>query len=596
MKATRSRKSADQPHVEIGNRYAREVVAGKIAACKWVRLACQRHLDDLARQKDRTFDYRFDPAAAERVCRFVELFPHVKGAWASRGETLVMQPWQVFLTICIFGWKNKVDGFRRFRRALLVVPRKNGKSAWAAAIGLYMLAADGEHGAEIYSGATTEKQAWEVFRPARIMAQRQAAYRAHYGVTVNASNLHVLSNESRFEPMIGNPGDGSSPHCALIDEYHEHATDDMLATMQTGMGARDQPLILVITTAGSNIAGPCYAMVVEARRMLDGIVEDDELFALMYGLDGPVGKPEDEDYTPGDDWTSVDALRKANPNFGVSVGEKFLLSEQRQAINNARHVSRFKTKHLNEWVNAKEAYFNVQRWIESAAPGLTIEDFAEQPCRVGLDLASKVDIAAMEIVFRLADCDCAKAAELIKAGFQYARFGRYYLPAAAVEKDENEHYQAWNREGLIVQSDGEMNDMQVIRDDILGIRDRHQLEEVAYDPDQARMMVSELQAEGVACAEVTATMKNFSDPMKEMDGLIRGRAIAHNGDPIFTWMLSNVVTKVNHKDQVYPRKERDENKIDGPVAHIMVLGRSMIIDEPAPTSPWDDPEFSLVGA
>ncbi|EXL08620.1 terminase large subunit [Aquamicrobium defluvii] len=584
MKRTRSRRSAEHPHVAVGNQYAKDVVAGKIPACKWVRLACQRHLDDLKRQKDRAFDYRFDPAEAEKVCRFVELMPHAKGAWASRGETLVMQPWQVFLTICIFGWLNKVDGFRRFRRALLLVPRKNGKSAWAAAIGLYMLAADGEHGAEVYSGATTEKQAWEVFRPARIMAMRQAAFREHYGVTVNASNLHMLSNESRFEPVIGKPGDGSSPHCAIIDEYHEHATDDMLATMQTGMGARDQPLTLVITTAGSNIAGPCYAMMQEARRMLDGIVDDDELFALMYGLD------------PEDDWTEEASLRKANPNFGVSVGDKFLLSEQRQAINNARHVSRFKTKHLNEWVNAKEVFFNIQRWIESAVPGLSVDDFAGQPCRIGLDLASKVDVAAMEITFKLDECDCPKAGELIEAGFRFARFGRYYLPSAAIEKGENEHYQAWHRDGLIVQSDGEMNDMTMIRDDILGTRDRHQLLEVAYDPDQARMMVSELQAEGIACTEVFATMKNFSEPMKEMDGLIRERAIAHDGDPIFTWMLSNVVTKANHRDQVYPRKERDENKIDGPVAHIMALGRWMIADEPAPASPWDDPEFSLVNA
>jgi len=596
MKPTRSRRSADHPHVDAGNHYAREVVAGKLPACKWVRLACQRHLDDLASSKSSNYPFRFDAKAAEKVCRFIDLMPHVKGAWAARRETLVMQPWQVFLTICIFGWINKADGFRRFRRALLLVPRKNGKSAWAAAIGLYMLAADGEHGAEVYSGATTEKQALEVFRPARIMAMRTAAFREHYGVQVNASNLHILGNESRFEPIIGKPGDGSSPHCAIVDEYHEHDTDDQVATMQTGMGARDQPLTLVISTAGSNIAGPCYAMMIEARRMLDGIVEDDELFALMYGIDGPIGKPGDDDYRPGDDWTSELALRKANPNFGVSVGEKFLLSEQRQAINNARHVSRFKTKHLNEWVNAKTAYFNVQRYIESAVPGLKIEDFAKQPCRIGLDLASKVDVAAMEITFKLDECDCAKAAKLIEAGFQYVRFGRYYLPSAAIEKDENEHYQTWHREGLIVQSDGEKNDLVLVRDDILGIRDRHQLQEVAYDPDQARMMVSELEADGITCTEVTASMKNFSEPMKEMDALIRSRAIAHDGDPMFTWMLGNVVTIPNHKDQVYPRKQGDENKIDGPVAHIMALGRSMATDEPPPKSPWDDPEFSLVGA
>jgi len=586
MPPTRSPSSAKKhPHVEIGTRYAKQIVAGKIPANKWVKLACQRHLDDLVRQKSRDFDYRFDPAAAEKVCRFIELMPHTKGAWAARGERLVMSPWQVFLTICIFGWKKKLDGFRRFRRALLLVPRKNGKSAWAAAIGLYMLAADGENGAEVYSGATTEKQAWEVFRPAKIMAQRTPEFREHFGVQVNAKSVFVLSNESRFEPVIGKPGDGASPSLAIVDEYHEHDTDDLMATMETGMGARDQPLALVITTAGSDISGPCYSMVLDARRMLDGIIEDDALFALMYGLD-----------QKGDDWTTPAALEKANPNIGVSVSREFLLAQQRQAINNARHVSRFKTKHLNEWVNAKTAYFNVQRWQDAEVKGLKLEDFKGQPVRIGMDLASKVDIAALELSFRLDRCDCARAKELRAAGYRYVRFGRYYLPEATVEAGENEHYQAWQARGLLTQTDGEMIDYTVIRDDILGLRDDFQLEEVDYDPEQARMMVAELQGEGITCVEVTATMKNFSEPMKEMEAMIRERTIAHDGDEIFAWMLGNVVTKENHKDQVYPRKERNENKIDGPVAHIMVL-RGWIEGEAAPAkSPWDDEEYSLVGA
>lgn len=577
MKPTHSRKSItkrpiarsdrQRNYIEIGNKYARDVVDGNIPNCKWVILACRRHLSDLDQQPGEGFAYRFDDRAATKVCRFIENHYHTKGEWASRREHLVMQPWQVFLTICIFGWLNKEDGFRRFRRAILLVPRKNGKSAWAAAIGLYMLAADGEHGAEVFSGATSEKQALEVFRPARLMALRNGAFTGHYGVEVNAANLHILSNGSRFEPVIGKPGDGSSPSCAIVDEYHEHETDELLATMQTGMGARRQPLVLVITTAGWNIAGPCYAMMQEARRMLEGIIDDDELFALLFGIDDK------------DDWTLPETLQKANPNYGVSIGEKFLLSEQKQAINNARHVTKFKTKHLNEWVNAKDVFFNVQRWIGAEVGGLKLDDFLGQPVRIGLDLASKVDIAAIELVFRLDRCNCERASALIKDGYKYARFGRYYLPSAAVERPDAEHYQGWKDHFIV--ADGEMNDQTQIRDDIFDIRDKFQLEEVSYDPDQARMMVSELEAKGIKCTEVTASMKNFSDPMKEMDGLIRERCIAHNGDEVFSWMLSNVVTKANHRDQVYPRKERNENKIDGVVAHIMSLSRWMQLDEVA---------------
>lgn len=577
------RSLADQPHVDAGNKYARDVISGKIPACKWVRLACQRHVDDIAAQKGKDFAYRFDATAAEKWCRFLELLPHTKGAWARKAENLKLEPWQCFKTICLMGWLRKEDGLRRFRKAIILEPRKNAKSTWAAGIGLGMLCIDDEYGAEIYSGATSEKQAWEVFRPARLMAQKRPALLSHYGVTVNASNLHILKDGSRFEPLIGKPGDGASPSCAIVDEYHEHDTDDMVATMETGMGAREQPLLLIITTAGDNLAGPCFAAVKEAEKVLEGVIANDEVFALIYTVDGPSGQKGEPDYYPGDDWTSELALRKANPNFDISVSGEFLLARQRDAINNARKVGTFKTKHLNMWVQAREAYFNVQRWMESAVPDLTLEGFRNQPCRIGLDLASKVDIAAMELTFKLSECDCPKAKDLIGKGYKFARFGRYYLPDATVEMGENEHYQGWVGEGIITSTDGDMIDYITIREDILGYNDMFQLEEVAFDPHQARMMVSELVEEGVPCIEVRPLVLNFSEPMKEMEGMIRERAIAHDGDPVFTWMLSNVVAKPDAKDNVYPRKERQENKIDGPVAHMMALARWMDGDVEGPS-------------
>ncbi|MBO9589075.1 terminase TerL endonuclease subunit [Devosia sp.] len=560
MKRTLSAPSAKStPHVDAANRYAKGVVSGKIPANKWVKLACKRHLDDMARQKDRAFAYRFDANAAEKWCKFIELLPHIKGEWARKAQNLTLEPWQCFKTICIFGWLRKDDGLRRFRKALILEPRKNAKSTWAAAIGLGMLTIDNEHGAEIYSGATTEKQAWEVFKPARLMAIKRPQLLQHFGVTVNASNIHILGDGSKFEPMIGNPGDGASPSCAIVDEYHEHDTDVMVDTMETGMGAREQPLLLIITTAGDNLAGPCYAAVQEAEKVLDGIIENDELFALIYGVD------------KDDDWTSDLALRKANPNYDISVKGEFLRARQRDAIQNARKVGVFKTKHLNMWVQARDAYFNIQRWQESADTGLKLEDFKGKPCRIGVDLASTVDIAAIELTFEHGD------------GF--ARFGRYYLPEATIELPENEHYRGWRDapEKWITQTDGDMIDYVTIRDDLLQLRDDgFMIAEVAFDPHQAMMMMAELQAEGYETVEVRPLTLNFSPAMKQMDGLIRSRKIVHNGDPVFTWMLSNVVAKPDAKDNVYPRKNRPENKIDGPVAHMMALARWMAVQEATP--------------
>lgn len=556
------------PHVDLANEYAKAVAAKKILACKWVILACKRHLKDLAKAKKKNYPYRFDPAKAEKVCKFIELLPHTKGVWAAKHEKIKLEPWQCFKTVCLFGWVRKHDNLRRFRRALILEPRKNAKSTWAAGVGLYMLLADGEHGAEVYSGATTEKQAWEVFRPARLMALQTPALISAYGLSVNASNLHVLGNSSRFEPLIGKPGDGASASLSIVDEYHEHDTDDLVDTMETGMGAREQPLSLIITTAGDNLAGPCYAALQDAEKMLEGVVENEELFALIYTVD------------PKDDWTSEKALRKANPNYDISVKGEFLLTQQRNAISNARKAGTFKTKHLNMWVSARAAYFNIQRWHESEVPGLKLEDFVRQPCRIGMDLASKVDIAALEILFKLDQCECDKAQELIEKGFEYARFGKYFLPEATINEPENEHYRGYHLGEWLDQTDGEMIDYIEIRETIRDINNNFQLEEVAYDPAQAMMMVSELIDEGIACVEVRPLVLNFSEPMKQMDGLIRGHKIAHNGDPVYTWMLSNVVSKPDKKDNVYPNKDRDENKIDGPVAEMMAMAR-FIAAQPA---------------
>lgn len=572
MKKTRSRPSADLPHVEAGTKYAEGVVSRAIPACQWVFLACQRHLNDLEASKRAEYPYRFDAKAAEKWCKFLELLPHTKGEWGRKGLKLKLEPWQCFKTMCIFGWLRKADGLRRFRKALLLEPRKNAKSTWAAGIGLGFMSIDGDHGAEVYSGATTEKQAWEVFKPARLMAMKTSAFLDFYGVTIGAKSIHRLADGSKFEPLIGNPGDGASPSCAIVDEYHEHSTDAMVDTMETGMGAREQPLLLIITTAGDNLAGPCYAMQQEAEKVLSGVIENDEFFALIYTIDKE------------DDWTSDVALMKANPNIDVSVKGEFLRARRRDALQNPRKVGTFKTKHLNLWVQARNAYFDIQKWGECADAKLRLEDFKGLPCKIGLDLASTIDIAAMELTF--------------EHDGGYARFGRYYLPEATIELPENEHYRGWRdaAERWITQTDGDMIDYVAIRDDILGLVDQgYLIDEIAFDPHQAHMMMAELRQEGIPCVEVRPLVLNFSPAMKQMDGLIRARKYRHNGDPVFTWMLSNVVAKADAKDNVYPRKDRVENKIDGPVAHMMALARWMVGTE-SQSSPWDDPEFSLAGA
>jgi phage terminase large subunit-like protein len=559
---------ADRDFAAIGEQYARDVVGKKIPAGKYVRLACKRHLDDLRKQRRRNYPYRFDPARAARICKFVELLPHTKGRWARTKERIRLEPWQVFILGCVFGWLRKADGLRRFRKLFLLVPRKNGKSIIAAGIGLYMLCADGEAGAEVYSGATNEKQAWEVFRPAKLMADRTPALQSRWGVEVLAKTISIPGDESRFETLIGKPGDGQSPSCAIHDEYHEHPDSDQLDAMETGMGARDQPLQVIITTAGDNLAGPCYADVQDHRKVLEGVIANDELFYIEYSID------------KGDDWKSEDALKKANPNFGVSVSDDFLRARQREAIGTPRKAGAFKTKHLDLWVSARAAYFDVEAWRRCtddripvrAAEALEMPWLQGRRCKIGLDLASKIDIAAMEYLFEPEGGVATK-------DDPYIRIGRYFVPSGKVA--ETPAYLGWDALNLLDVTPGDIIDYGEIELAIVEAASKFQVEHVAYDPHQATYLVTRLMAEGVPVIEYRPLVINFSEPMKELDALTKSRRIRHGGCPVMEWEMSNVVAQPDKKDNVYPTKPNEQSKIDNPVALISALGVSMNEEAPA---------------
>lgn len=561
-------------------RYARDVLKGKVLACEWVRLACKRHLDDLERAKKKAWPYKFDAAKAVRACEFIELMPHTKGKWARDGLTLALEDWQVFKTVVLMGWVRKKDGMRRFRRAFILEPRKNGKSAWAAALALYFMVADGEFGAEVYPGATTEKQAWEVFRPARLMALRSPDLSAHFHIEVNASNLHTLSDGSRMEPIIGKPGDGSSPSLAITDEYHEHADDSQVEAMVTGMGAREQPLHLVITTAGDNIGGPCYEAQLESQKVLQGVIENDELFAIMFTID------------KNDDPFTVAALRKANPNFDVSVSADFLMARLKEAMGNARLQGRFKTKHLNMWVGSRSGAFNVKSWIDCGREGLTLEDFRGHSCIIGVDLSSKTDLAAIEILIPLGEYTPGE-----EIAPRFARFGRYYLPRDTIDKPENERYQGWRDQGILREADGAIIDYDDIFEDILDVARVHGLEidGIGADPSRATHLMTRLMAEGLNVVEIPQTAQNLSEPMKTMDAMMLTGSYDHDGDPIMTWAVSNTTNKPDRRERWYPNKESVENKIDPVVAHLNALAVHMG-DNVAPISIYETRGLASIDA
>lgn len=538
-------------HIDQGIKYAEEVLRGKIPACEYIQLACQRTLDDLERK-----DLDFKPEKAVRVINFVELLPHVKGKWGNRRERLLLEGWQKYKYLNIFGFYK--DGYRRFREVYSEIPRKNGKSIDAAAIGLFMLTADEEYGSEVYCGATTEKQAYEVFRPAKLMVQRTPDLQSDLGVEAHAKSIHVPEDGSFFHPVIGDPGDGASPHLGIVDEYHEHSTDSVFQTFQTGMGAREHPLMYVVTTAGDNVDGPCYKKREECIEILQGHWKDeasDTIFVLIYTLD------------ESDDWTTEAALKKANPNYDISVAGSFLRTQQLKAIRSTKDQGYFKTKHLNKWVNASETLINYEEWLKCADKSLRIEDFEGYECVIGIDLSSKIDFTSAIICFYEEDED---------GEMHYWWFPFFWLPEERFW--ETEKYHSW--EQYITLCDGDTIRRSQVVEFLVEQGLEYSASEYVIDPWRAIGYEQDLEEEtGIEVVKFPQTVGYYTDPLDELEAAIKSGRFHHPDDPVLNWMCSNFQSKRDTNGNHKPRKENKEKKIDGMCAGTMAIGRCMGTDE-----------------
>lgn len=550
-----------------------------IPACKWIRLACQRHLDDLDRQPDPVYPWAFYEELGNRVCRFIEHLPHIKGQWKSRikegqAKNVELEDWQCFLLTSLFGWVDRVTRIRRFRKALVLTPRKNGKTFLAAAVGLYLLCADEEPGSEVVSAAVTRDQAKLVWETAWNMVKREPDLREAYDVQPFAHIISVLSTASVFKPLSRDADslEGLNPHGAIIDELHAHKTREVFDVLNQATGSRRQPLLFIISTAGDNRTGVCYEQVDYGQQVLQHRHEDDRYFFLLYTCD------------PELDWTTDAAARMANPNYGVSVLADDIQSACLQAQRSADSQNTYKTKRLNIWVSTGTAYFNMLAWQSKCyVPSLKLEDFYEQDCLIALDLASKVDIAAKIYLFN-------------RDGRRYL-FGKYYLPEDVVERGNPNYdlYSGWRERGLLTLTPGNIIDFEFIEQDLLQDRDHFCVREVCYDPYQATELSTRMAKEGLPMVEVGATVRNFSEPMKLMDALILSGKILHSGDPVLEWMVGNVHAQKDAKDNVYPRKIRNENKIDGAVGAIMCLGRDIAYSGTGTSSVYEERGIMFLG-
>lgn len=535
--------------LESACQYADDVISGKVVAGKWVRLACQRFIDDLDR-------HSFDVGKAQRILDFFpDFIRHVKGKLA--GQPYELSDWEAFILINLFGFVD-ANGKRRFRTAYVEVARKNSKSTFCSGIALFMTAFDMEGGAEVYSAATTRDQARIVFGDAQNMVRKSAPLKKVFGV--HKLNIHHMKSASKFEPLSSDAQtlDGLNIHCGIMDEVHAHKTREVWDVVETATGAREQPLILAITTAGFNKQGIGYEQREYVTKVLGGVVDDDTYFGIIFTID--------EDDDPFDQAVWI----KANPNLGRSkkLDDMQRLAKKASEMPAARN--NFLTKHLNVWVNAETAWLDMARWEKLPKRG-SIEHLKTLPCYIGLDLANKLDVAAVVAAF--------------PDGNQIHFLCKFYLPENTIyakSRTIGNMYDTWAQQGHLTLTDGDIIDHEYIEHDIREMLNDFDVKAVGFDPWGSTQMSIRLSEDGAPMVEIPQTVKNLSESMKEIEAKVISGELYKDANPMMDWMASNIVVKLDRNENYFPNKEHPDNKIDGMVALFMAVNRIIAHADDAP--------------
>lgn len=571
-------------HLQLAAGYQAGVLAGTIPACRWVRLACARNRRDLDHQETPDFPYRFDPKAARKICEFAELLPHIKGPKAvilgqdeqgrARWNPIVLEPWQCWILTVLFGWMTAA-GKRRFRVALVLVPRKNAKSTLGAIIALYLFAVEGGSGAECYSAATTRDQAKIVAEIAWEMTARTPLFREAFKIRVGSRTTRTLTiptMAAKFAPLSADAQslDGLNILLAIVDELHAHRTRAVWDVIDTATGTQLQPLIVALTTAGIEVGGICHEKLGYLEKILDQTATDETFFGINYTID------------PGDDIRDPLVQRKANPNYAVSVQPDDLERKVQEAQQVQSALNNVLTKHFNVWIRTESSWMSATTWQgQRQEPKPSWEDLRAVPCWIGVDLGEVRDYSAVVLLFR--------------AGETYTMIPHIYVPENAIALSPIAALSGWVHQGDVIVTPGDEADYSRIEDDLVQWVERLTVQEIDFDRRSARLMIQKIKerleptrgrdAVDRLVIDVPQSTEVMDPALKTLERLVVSKKIAHDGNACMAWMISNIVTERNHRDEIYPRKaggKDSANKIDGPVALFTCLSQAMRTPPAAP--------------
>ncbi|AEI39779.1 terminase large subunit [Paenibacillus mucilaginosus] len=545
--------------------YSLDVIDGEVVSCKKHKWACMRFLRDIEREGTEEFPYIFDEDRAMRFFRWMNLFRHSKGVL--RGQRIEPHEIQYFVFGNIYGWIHMETEYRRFNKGYWQVARKNAKSQSNACVATYEASAFGEAMSEVYCAATKRDQAKIVWNEADYMIQKcpelKGKFKTAYGIIKHLKSNSIIKPLSQEDKK---KGDGLNPQCGIIDEYHAHETDEMYNVIDSGMIAREQPLIFIITTAGPNLNGPCYRTEYEfVSRLLDpnNPTEVDSYFAMVNELD------KDDDGNLIDDIKDEKVWIKANPiACSYPVGIKNMRTLLKEALEKPEKMVDFMTKNMNVWMShPKKKYMNMEKWAACGiskrrvlSPDETLPDVTGLTCFAGVDLSMKIDLSSVGFVVPL------------PSGSVYVA-QHSFIPEETLEQKKRTDrvpYDLWIKQGWLTVIPGAVVDQSVIEKYLVEEEERRgwMMREICYDRYAATQFAQNMAARGYEIVEIRQGVQTLSEPIKDFRELVLQKRILHDDDPVLTWALGNAVTKSDDKENLLLDKAKSTNRID-PIAAVI---------------------------
>jgi phage terminase large subunit-like protein len=550
----------------IALRYVADVLNGAVVAGQWTVKACRRF--DRMRQQAETHNgsvtgYRWSPAHVQDVGTFIEKLPHVEGRWGS--ATIELQPWQIWILAAAYGFRRTSDGHRLVTTVFFEVGRKSAKSTLVAAAALYHLAVENEPGAQVVCGASTGNQARIVFSIMQRMVKRSPWLR-ELGFTAYANAITFGETGGTAKPINSKSStqDGLSPSFISLDESHAQSFE-LHDVLKSAQGARVDAALWAPTTAGYSLTSVGYALRSTAQKILDGVLESDHTFAVLYELD------------EADDWRDESVWVKALPMIGITPSLDYVRRYRDDALATPGLQGEFETKCCDRWLHSAKTWLSMPAWERCADRELRLEDFAHERCYVGVDLAERDDIAAVAIVFQRDD--------LIYA------FVRGYLPELVIADRSRAvpQYREWVQSGELIPTPGNMTDYATIEADIRADCEAFDVAEIIIERYGALNLASNLLASGLPARIEGKNAKTFTAPAKELEARIKAGKIRHTGSRFLTWQVSNVCCERRRDGSILPTKEAHDspNKIDAVDA--IVLALSALVQ--AATTPAPEPRI-----